>query len=99
MFYEDGAYKPYEEIRIVYKVKYLAWCHMNNGINYSRSLFSRLISSEPDCKNLYMEMIRYEKQENQINVDIIKNLYILTCSKFCQQENDVSEYIFVILLI
>ncbi|XP_022181052.1 uncharacterized protein LOC111041163 [Myzus persicae] len=89
-FYEEGAYSPYEEINTVYKVDYLAWCHMYDGISSSRDLFNKLINLEPETKNLYMEMIQCEKQQSQMNLNIIKKLYNLACMKFSHQDNDTS---------
>ncbi|XP_026820005.1 uncharacterized protein LOC113558694 [Rhopalosiphum maidis] len=88
-FYEEGADSPYNEINTVYRVKYLEWCTLCKDIDFSRELFSRLTTIEPENKNLYLTMINGEKLAPIIDVNIIRNLYSLTCLKFGHQENDV----------
>lgn len=84
---------------MVYRVEYLQWYVLYNDITSIRELFSNLTSIQPDCKKLYMIMINYEKLEDPLNVVTIKDLYNIVCSRFGQQENDISEYISIISIL
>ncbi|XP_060863646.1 U3 small nucleolar RNA-associated protein 6 homolog [Metopolophium dirhodum] len=89
-FYEEGAKSPYPEISNVYKVDYLEWIHMYDGISSARKLFDQLKNLEPQNKKLYTDMIEYEKLQQPINVSNIRNLYNVACSKFCRQGTEVT---------
>lgn len=84
---------------MVYRVEYLQWYVLYNDMTSTRKLFSNLTRIQPDCKKLYMTMIDYEKLEAPVNVVTIKDLYNVVCSRFGQQENDISECIFIISIL
>ncbi|XP_025206247.1 LOW QUALITY PROTEIN: uncharacterized protein LOC112602403 [Melanaphis sacchari] len=87
-FYENGAESTYREINVVYKVEFLQWRNLFDDIDTTRKLFYRFTNTASESKMLYLAMIDCEKSNKSINVEYVRNLYTLACSKFGYQDND-----------
>lgn len=79
----------------MYSVEYLQWYNMYNDIFSTREMFNTLVDRAPESKKLYTTMIEFEKLVHPVNVNFIRNLYNLVCTKF--GVDDVSEYNILIL--
>ncbi|XP_026819187.1 uncharacterized protein LOC113557844, partial [Rhopalosiphum maidis] len=78
-FYQQASYVPWTQISLIYRVKYLNFFGMNNGITAIRRLFKELNSISPPCKQLYVEMISYERSLSTVNVTQVSKLYNEVC--------------------
>lgn len=86
--YQEGARYPYKEINLFIRPEYLEWCVLHNGILATRELFNELKEIEPECKQLYISMISFEKSQSSsiTKLGTIRKLYNDACNTFGQKE-------------
>jgi len=79
---------PSKEINTFIRPQYLEWCVLHNGILAARELFNELKDIDPFCKQLYTDMISYEKSQSSsiTKIGTIRKLYNDACNTFGQKD-------------
>jgi hypothetical protein len=86
--FQEGARYPFEEVNTFIRPQYLEWCVLHNGILATRELFNELKDIEPECRQLYSSMIRFEKSQSSsiTKISTIRKLYNDACNTFGKKD-------------